>query len=233
MTEPMTGAADSPLLDPVVHAVIERVRGGGRPGGGAPGSAGPGRGGPGRPGAGGHNGRPARDPFQFAERAFPIAPEQGDLFYLLCRAIGATRVAEFATSLGVSTLYLTAAVRDNGGGTVIGSEIVPAKAEAARANLAEAGLDGYAEIRVGDVLETFADLGGPVDFLLVDGWPIGREPSLARSVIEMAAPQLRPGAIVVNDNAEDDYLAYIRDPASGFLGMSLPLKGSTEISVRV
>jgi predicted O-methyltransferase YrrM len=153
--------------------------------------------------------------------------------YLLCRAIGATRVAEFATSLGVSTLYLTAAVRDNGGGIVIGSEIVPAKAAAAQANLAEAGLDAFAEIRVGDVLETFADLGGPVDFLLVDGWPIGREPSLARSVIELAAPQLRPGAIVVNDNAEDDYLAYVRDPANGFLGTSLPHTGSTEVSVRL
>jgi hypothetical protein len=68
--------------------------------------------------------------------AFPVAPEQGDLMYLMCRATGATRVAEFATSLGVSTLYLTAAVRDNGGGIVIGSEIVAAKAEQARANLA-------------------------------------------------------------------------------------------------
>jgi len=143
--------------------------------------------------------------------------------YLLCRATGATRVAEFAISLGVSTIYLTAAVRDNGGGIVIGSEIVPAKAASARANLAEAGLDSYAEIRVGDVLEAFADLGGPIDFLLVDGWPTGSEPTLARSVIEMVAPQLRHGAIVVNDNAEADYLAYVRDPANGFLGMSLRL----------
>jgi hypothetical protein len=91
--------------------------------------------------------------------------------YLLCRATGATRVAEFATSLGVSTLYLTAAVRDNGGGIVIGSEIVPAKAEQARANLNEAGLAEFAEIRIGDARQTFADLGGPIDFLLVDGWP--------------------------------------------------------------
>jgi Methyltransferase domain len=221
----MPESTASPLRDPVVHAVIERVRsaGSGRPAGGG------GPGGGGRPG----QGRPARDPFEFAERAFPVAPEQGDLMYLLCRATGATRVAEFATSLGVSTLYLTAAVRDNGGGVVIGSEIVPAKAAAAQASLAEAGLDSFAEIRVGDVLETFADLGGPVDFLLVDGWPTGREPSLARSVIELAAPQLRHGAIVVNDNAEDDYLAYVRDPANGFLGISLPLKGSTEVSARL
>ncbi|HEY5399588.1 MAG TPA: class I SAM-dependent methyltransferase [Trebonia sp.] len=225
----MTESSTGPLRDPAVHAVIDRIRSGGRPPGARAGRGG----GQGRPGAGGPNERPPRDPFQFAERAFPVDPEQGDLMYLLCRAIGATRVAEFATSLGVSTLYLTAAVRDNGGGVVIGSEIVPAKAAAARASLAEASLDGYAEIRVGDVLETFADLGGPLDFLLVDGWPAGPGPSLARSVIEMVAPQLRPGAIVFNDNAEPDYLAYVRDPANGFLGMSLPLKGGTELSVRV
>jgi predicted O-methyltransferase YrrM len=225
----MTESSISPLRDPAVHAVIERVRGAGRLGGGGTGRVA----GQGRPSAGGHNGRPARDPFQFADRAFPVDAEQGDLMYLLCRASGATRVAEFATSLGVSTLYLTAAVRDNGGGVVIGSEIVPAKAEAARANLAEVNLDGYADIRVGDVLETFADLGGPIDFLLVDGWPIAREPSLARSVIEMVAPQLRRGAIVFNDNAETDYLSYVRDPSNGFLGMSLPLKGGTEMSVRI
>jgi predicted O-methyltransferase YrrM len=52
-------------------------------------------------------------------------PAQGDLIYLLCqllcRALGATRVAEFATSVGMSTLYFAAAIRDNGGGAVIGS----------------------------------------------------------------------------------------------------------------
>jgi hypothetical protein len=46
------------------------------------------------------------------------------------------------------------------------------------------------------------------------------------------APQLRPGAIVVNDNGEEDYIAYVRNPANGFLSMPLPLKGSTELSVR-
>jgi hypothetical protein len=230
-----TGESPSPLADPRVHAVLDRLRapsgrGRGGPGGGSPGGGG---GGPRGGGPGGGGGRPVRDPFQFPDSPFPIHPDQGDLMYLLCRATGAARVAEFATSLGVSTLYLTAAVRDNGGGIVIGSEIVPAKAAAARANLAAAGLDSYAEIRVGDVLETFTDLGGPIDFLLVDGWPTGREPTLARSVIEMVAPQLRPGAFVVNDNAEADYLDYVRDPVNGFLGMSLPLKGSTELSVRL
>jgi predicted O-methyltransferase YrrM len=170
------------------------------------------------------------DPEQFAGFSFPIATGQGDLIYLLCRAIGARRVAECATSLGVSTLYLAAAVRDNGGGIVIGSEIVESKAERARHSLAAAALDHLADIRVGDARDTFRDLGGPIDFLLIDGWPTGNSASLARSIIELVRAQLRPGALVVNDNGEVDYLDYIRDPANGFLTMQLPLKGWTELS---
>ncbi|ANB09157.1 hypothetical protein SAM40697_5201 [Streptomyces ambofaciens] len=75
-----------------------------------------------------------------ADIGFSHFPAQGDLIYLLCRATGAPRAVEFATSLGVSLLHFAAAVRDNGGGTVTGSEIVPEKATTARCNLTDAGL---------------------------------------------------------------------------------------------
>src|SRR5262245_36448433 len=83
------------------------------------------------------------DPHARAHRqaGYPISPAQGQLLYLLARAAGARRIVEFATALGISTMYLAAAVRDNGGGVVIGSEIVAGKADTARANLATAGLD--------------------------------------------------------------------------------------------
>jgi hypothetical protein len=77
------------------------------------------------------------------------------------------------------------------------------------------------------------DLGGPVDFALIDGWPNGQGPSLAREVNEILAPQIRTGGYVVNDNAEPDFLQFIRDPANGFISVSLPLKGSTELCVKV
>ena len=218
----MPTSAASPLLDPAVHEALERVRVSGS--GPAPQRT------SGQPALGADR---SRDPFEFADQAFPIAPEQGDLLYLLARATGATRIAECATSLGISTLYLAAAVRDNGGGLVIGSEIVEAKAQRALRSLAEAGLGSFVDIRVGDARETFADLGGPIDLLLVDGWPTGSVPTLARSIIELVTPQLRPRAIVMNDNGEEDYLAYVRDPANGFLTLSLPLKGGTELSVRL
>jgi predicted O-methyltransferase YrrM len=208
---------NGPLLDPQVNAVISRLQATRR-----------------HPGDGGPRRNPQNlDPRAYAEYGFSILPEQGELIYLLCRAQRATRAAEFATSVGMSTLYFAAAVRDNGGGTVIGSELVPEKVETARRNLAEAGLAELADIRQGDARETLRDLGGPVDFVLIDGWPGGAGPSLALQVMEIMAPQIRTGGLVMNDNGEQDYLAYVRDPANGFLSMSLPLKGGTELSVKV
>jgi predicted O-methyltransferase YrrM len=210
--------ATGPLLDPKVNAVLSRLQAAPR-----------------RPANGGPLGNPDndQDPQTYADYGFSIHPQQGELIYLLCRAQRATRVAEFASSIGMSTLYFAAAVRDNGGGVVIGSELVPEKVAAARRNLAEAGLAGLVDLRQGDARETLRVLGGPVDFLLVDGWPVGEGPSLARQVMEIVAPQIRLGGLVMNDNGEADYLAYVRDPANGFRSLCLPLKARTELSVKV
>ena len=140
-----------------------------------------------RPANGGPRRSGGRDPFHYAEYGFSISPEQGELIYLLCRTLRATRVVEFATSLGVSTLYFATAIRDNGGGIVIGSEIVPQKAQAARRNLTDAGLDTWVDLREGDARQTLRDLGGPVDFALIDGWPTDAEPSLAYQVVQIVA----------------------------------------------
>lgn len=164
---------------------------------------------------------------------------KADFCYLLCRSIDARRIVEFATSFGVSTIFLAAAVRDNikaGGraGIVIGTENEPTKVSAARANLTEAGLAEFVEVREGDALVTLKDAGGPVDFLLVDSWI-----QFARPIIELVAPQMRTGAIVVCDNvaqyetAYRDYLEYVRNPANGFRSMMLTDKGGLELSVKV
>jgi predicted O-methyltransferase YrrM len=208
----------SPIKDTRVLAVIERlIETRRRPLGGSP----------------INNPEMSRDPYDYAEYGFSIYPEQGDLIYLLCRGMRATRVVDFATSIGMSAIYFAAAMRDNGGGTIIGSELVPEKAAAARRNLTDAGLAAYAAIRVGDARQTLSSVGGPVDFALIDGWPNGQEPSLAREVIEILAPQIRTGGYVMNDNAEPDFLQFIRDPANGFISVRLPLKGGTELCVKV
>jgi len=165
--------------------------------------------------------------------------EKCDLCYMLCRSIKARRVVEFGTSFGVSTIYLAAAVRDTvredgGTGVVIGTEIEPTKARVATANLADAGLDGFVDLRVGDARQTLKDAGGAVDFLLLDSWI-----PLVRPVMDVVAPQLRTGAIVVCDNVqiyEREYAAYtsfVREPRNGFRSVLLSHEGGLEISVKV
>ena len=208
----------SPLQDDRVRAVIERIIESPRlPAGGSPSD----------------NPEASRDPFAYVGYGFSIWPEQGDLIYLLCRGMRATRVVDFATSIGMSAIYFAAAMRDNGGGTVIGSELVPEKIRTARRNLADAGLADYTEIREGDARQTLSSVGGPVDFALIDGWPNCQQPSLAREVIQILAPQIRTGGYVMNDNAEPDFLQFVRNPANGFISVRLPLKRGTELCVKV
>jgi predicted O-methyltransferase YrrM len=167
------------------------------------------------------------------DKCIPLEPYMGVFCYLLARAMGARRVVEYGTGFAVSTIYLALAVRDNGGGTVIGTEMVSHKAKAARENVAEAGLSKLVDIREGDARETLRSLETPVDFLLSDGFP-----PAALEVLKLVAPRMRAGSVVITDNIAlfradyAEYLAYLRDPSNGFTSGRLALKESMEMSVR-
>jgi predicted O-methyltransferase YrrM len=164
--------------------------------------------------------------------------DKAEFCYQLCRAIDARRIVEVGTSYGVSTLYLAAALRDNigqrgGRGIVIGTEYEPKKAAAARASFEEAGLASHIDLREGDLRETLRMIEGPIDFVLMDIWV-----KMARPALELVAPYLRQGAIIICDNTETyrsdyaDYFAFLNDPAHGFRTMTLPFEGGLELSVR-
>src|SRR5712671_1001733 len=154
-----------------------------------------------------------------SDKLYALDRDKAEFCYQLCRATDARRIVEIGTSYGVSTLYLAAAVRDNvrtvgGSGVVIGTEYEREKARAARAHFNEAGLSSFIDLREGDLRETLRQIEGPVDFMLVDIWI-----PMARPALELVAPHLRLGAIVVCDNtgqhraAYADYLAFLEDPA--------------------
>lgn len=167
----------------------------------------------------------------YAENFLAISPDYGRFLYMMARARSATRIVEFGTSMGVSTIYLAAALRDNGGGKLIGSELEPAKVARARANLDAAGLADLVEIREGDALETLEDPGGDVDLLLIDG-----AFALYLPVLRLIEPRLKAGAVILGENAfAPEYLAYVRDPANGYLSQSLPLDEGrgNEFTVRI
>jgi predicted O-methyltransferase YrrM len=158
-----------------------------------------------------------------------VSRETATLLYMLARSCRAVSVVEFGTSFGISALYLAAALRDNGGGRLIGTEFEPAKVAQARANLAAAGLDDLVEIRAGDALETLArDLPEIVDLVLLDG-----AKGLYPRVLGLLEPRLRPGALLVADNADQcaEYLARVRDPASGYV--SVAFANDVELSMRI
>jgi predicted O-methyltransferase YrrM len=169
-----------------------------------------------------------------ADKLVALDQAKAEFCYLTCRALGARRVVEVGTSWGVSTLYLAAAVRDNGGEVVIGTEHEPAKAKAARANFAAAGLSEFIELREGDLRESLKSLAGPVDFVLIDIWV-----EMARPALELIAPHLRTGAIVCADNtisaarAYPAYFAFVNDPANGLRTQTLPFEGGFEMTVKV
>ncbi|KAF0812703.1 putative O-methyltransferase [Andreprevotia sp. IGB-42] len=158
-----------------------------------------------------------------------VSPQTGQLLYMLARSSGAQHIVEFGTSFGISTLHLAAALRDNGGGKLISSEFEPAKVARAQQNLADGGLADLVEIRVGDALQTLSrDLPSRIDLVLLDG-----AKALYPEILALLAPHLRPGALIIADNADDspEYLAQVRAVGGGYL--SVPFAADVELSMRL
>jgi len=155
----------------------------------------------------------------FAANFLNVIPEYGRFLYQCARVRKATRIVEFGTSMGVSTIYLAAALRDMGGGHVIGTELEPSKAARARANLEAAGLADLVDVRVGDARETLIDVGGDVDLVMLDG-----AFSLYLPILKLLEPSLKTGTPILAENAVGSaYLDYVRNPANGYLSQPIPI----------
>nr|WBO81257.1 class I SAM-dependent methyltransferase [Streptomyces sp. SBE_14.2] len=162
----------------------------------------------------------------------PVSREGAELLYSLVRATKPRTVVEFGTSYGISTVHLAAAVRDNGSGRVVTTEMNRAKAAAARRTFAATGLDDLIALWEGDALQTLAGLDEPVGFLFLDGWK-----DLCLPVLRLLEPHLAPGTLVVADDIElpdlAPYLEYVRNPGNGYLSVSFPVADGMELSCRL
>jgi caffeoyl-CoA O-methyltransferase len=130
------------------------------------------------------------------ERAvMQIAPEQGALLGLLCRAIGARRALELGTFTGYSSICIARALPADG--TLIASDISGEWTEVARRYWEEAAVADRIELRLAPALETLADLRGgePFDFAFIDA-DKQTYPEYWEAVVEL----LRPGGVAVVDN---------------------------------
>jgi predicted O-methyltransferase YrrM len=164
----------------------------------------------------------------------PVTPDAGRLLYALVRSAKPATVVEFGMSLGISAIHLASAVRDNGAGRVITTELSAAKVSATKKTFSAVGLDDIITVLEGDALTTLQSLEGAVDFVVLDGWK-----ELYIPVLELLEPRLSSGALVVADNTSMPglvpYLDYVRDPANGYVSVSFPARDSDsmEISCRV
>lgn len=140
------------------------------------------------------------------------SPQEGRLLYLLARLAGARTLVEFGASFGVSTLYLGAAARDNGG-RLFTTEVHPNKCAALRETLERAGLSSTVTLLEGDARQTLKGLDTSVDLVFLDGWK-----SMYLPVLRLIRPKMGARGVVIADNctheAARDYLAEVEHSAA-------------------
>ncbi len=136
-----------------------------------------------------------------------ISRKQGEFLYDLLVERQAKNIVEFGTSFGISTIYLAAAAKENGG-KVITTELLAEKCAVAQHNFEEAGLSEVIDLREGDALKTLQNLEDSIDFLLMDGWN-----DLYLPLLKQLEPLFKDGTIIYTDNASfksaKPYLDYI------------------------
>jgi len=138
-----------------------------------------------------------------SQRTRNVERETGRFLALLVRATNARELLEIGSSNGVSTIWLAAAARQNGG-RVTGTEILPERAAEANRNLADAGLDAVAQVVAGEARATVASLPGPFDLVFIDA-----EKDDYVHHLETVVGQVRPGGLILADNViSHDLSAY-------------------------
>ena len=100
-------------------------------------------------------------------RARQVAPTTGRFLLSLVAPQAGCEVLEIGGSRGYSTIWLAAGARMLGG-HVLSLERDPAKCEAWRRNLTDAGLDEWAELVEGDAFETLERLDDVFDVVFLD-----------------------------------------------------------------
>jgi caffeoyl-CoA O-methyltransferase len=163
------------------------------------------------------------------QRARQVAPTTGRFLFSFVAPQTDCEVLELGGSRGYSTIWLAAGVRYLGG-RVRSRAHDPAKVEAWRANVEEAGLSEWAELVAGDAFETLPAIDDVFDVVFLDA-----EKELYEPLFELARDKLEPGAVVIADNVlshEEVLGAYSRarqaDPT--LESVTVPLDRGLEIS---
>jgi predicted O-methyltransferase YrrM len=164
------------------------------------------------------------------QRARQVARTTGQFLFAFVAPQADCEVLEIGGSRGYSSIWLAAGV-GHLGGRVLSLEHDPVKAEAWRRNVAEAGLDGVADLIEGDAFETLPPIDDVFDLVFLDA-----EKEQYEELFAHARRKLEPGAAVIADNVlshQETLGAYSRarqsDPT--LESVTVPLDRGLELSV--
>jgi predicted O-methyltransferase YrrM len=127
-------------------------------------------------------------------RSRAVEPTTGRFLFSLVAPQTDCEVLEIGGSRGYSTIWLAAGVRHLGG-RVLSLEADPKKIDAWRRNIADAGLEDWAELVEGDAHKTLPTIQDVFDVVFIDAEKEDYEDYFA-----LAREKLEPGAIVIADN---------------------------------
>jgi caffeoyl-CoA O-methyltransferase len=164
------------------------------------------------------------------ERSRAVARTTGQFLFGLVSPQWDCEVLEVGASRGYSSLWLAAGVRYFGG-HLTSLENDPAKVRAWRANIAEAGLEEWADLIEGDATETIPAIDDVFDIVFLDA-----EKDDYERLFQAARAKLEPGAIVIADNVishGETLTGYVeaRQADPTLESVTVPLDRGLELSV--
>jgi caffeoyl-CoA O-methyltransferase len=118
---------------------------------------------------------------------------EGRFLELLVHAIGATRILEFGTYSGYSSISMAAALAP--GGRIDTCEIDEKHAAVANRYIEEAGYSDRITVHLGPALETVERLEGEFDFVFIDA-----DKANYVNYYEAVVPRLAAGGLIAADN---------------------------------
>jgi len=126
---------------------------------------------------------------------FPtVGPEVGGWLELFARMTNAERVFEFGSGFGYSAYWFARGLPDDG--EIVLTEIDADELELAREYFADGNVAVQARFEHGDAIDIVDEYDGPFDIVLIDN-----EKHRYREALQAIEGKLRPGSLVLADNA--------------------------------
>ena len=165
-----------------------------------------------------------------AQRARQVPATTGRFLFALAASQAGVEVLEIGGSHGYSSIWLAAGARVLGG-RLVSLEHDPERCAAWRANIAEAGLEEWAELVEGDAHSTLRDIEDVFDVVFLDS-----EKDDYEALFGLVRPLLEPGGLVVADNVlshAETLAAYsaAREADRTVSSVTLPLDRGLELTV--